>query len=111
MQYALLVYTEPCYHEMLSAEEQDRLVAEFAHLADDPRCLSVARLGSAQTANAVRLAGGRTLVTDGPFADTKEVLGGLCLIEVADLEEALEMAARVPAARFSGGVEVRLVES
>jgi hypothetical protein len=57
----------------------------------------------------VRVVDGRTLMTDGPFADTKEVLGGLCLIEVADLDEAIEFAARIPAARFGGTVEVRPV--
>ncbi len=48
-------------------------------------------------------------MTDGPFADTKEVLGGLCLVEAANLDEAIELAARVPAARFGGAVEVRPV--
>jgi hypothetical protein len=55
------------------------------------------------------MAGGRTLMTDGPFADTKEVLGGLCFIEAANLDEALEMAAGIPAARMGGAVEVRPV--
>jgi hypothetical protein len=62
-----------------------------------------------ETATSVRVAGGRTLVTDGPFADTKEVLGGFCLIEAADLDEAIELAARVPAVRLGGVVEIRPV--
>jgi hypothetical protein len=57
----------------------------------------------------VRVAGGRTLMTDGPFADTKEVLGGLFLLEAANLDEVLELAARVPVTRFGGVVEVRPV--
>ncbi len=48
-------------------------------------------------------------MTDGPFADTKEVLGGIAIIEAANLDEALELAARIPAARYGGGVEVRPV--
>ena len=48
-------------------------------------------------------------MTDGPFADTKEVLGGFCLIEAANLDEAIELAARIPAARLGGAVEVRPV--
>jgi hypothetical protein len=48
-------------------------------------------------------------MTDGPFADTKEVLGGLCLVEAASLDEAVELAARIPAARLGGTVEVRPV--
>lgn len=55
------------------------------------------------------MVGGRTLMTDGPFADTKEVLGGFCLIEAADLDEAIEMASHVPAARLGGAVEIRPV--
>jgi hypothetical protein len=55
------------------------------------------------------VAGGRTLMTDGPFADTKEVLGGLVLIEAANLDEAIEVASRIPVARLGGAVEVRPV--
>lgn len=49
-------------------------------------------------------------MTDGPFADTKEVLGGICLVEAADLDEAIEFATRIPTARLGGGVEIRPVE-
>ena len=83
--------------------------AEYLALADDTRCVAAARLQPVETATSVRVAGGRTLMTDGPFADTKEVLGGLCLIEAADLDEAIELAARIPAARIGGAVEVRPV--
>jgi hypothetical protein len=109
MQYALLIYIEPGYDERLSPDERQTVLAEFAMLTDDPRCVSYARLGSAETATGVREVGGRTLLTDGPFADTKEVLGGFCLIEAADLDEALEVAAGIPAVRLGGGVEVRPV--
>jgi hypothetical protein len=75
----------------------------------DPRIISGAQLQSAETATSVRVVGGRTLMTDGPFADTKEVLGSFALVEAANLDEAIEMAARIPAARFGGVVEVRPV--
>jgi hypothetical protein len=109
MQYALLVYAEPGYEEALSQEERASVFADYAELGEDPRCAAVARLQPAETATVVKVAGGRTLLTDGPFADTKEVLGGLCLFEAADLDEALEVAARIPAARLGGVVEVRPV--
>jgi hypothetical protein len=66
-----------------------------------------ARLRPPHTAATVRVRNGEVLVTDGPFADTKEVFAGYYLIEADDLDGALEVAARVPAARMGGGVEVR----
>jgi hypothetical protein len=109
LQYALLVYAEPDYGEALSEADREAAYADYAALADDVRCVKVAQLQSAETATSVRVAGGRTLVTDGPFADTKEVLGGFCLVEAADLDEAIELAARIPAVRLGGVVEVRPV--
>ncbi|GAA3643122.1 YciI family protein [Nonomuraea antimicrobica] len=109
MQYALLVYDEPGYLDALSDEEREAAYAEYFALADDERYLGGAQLRSAETATSVRVVNGRTLMTDGPFADTKEVLGGFCLIEAADLDEAIELAARIPAARLGGVVEVRPV--
>jgi hypothetical protein len=109
MKYALLIYSEPGLEETLPEDELEVAFAEYAALADDPRSSEVARLQPAETATGVRLVGGRMLLTDGPFADTKEVLGGFCLIEAADLDEVLEIAARIPAARLGGAVEVRPV--
>jgi hypothetical protein len=109
MQYALLIYAEPGYVEALSDAERQAVSAEFAALGDDARCVDAAQLQPVETATCVRVAGGRTLVTDGPFADTKEVLGGVFLMEAANLDEAIELAARIPAARFGGVVEVRPV--
>ncbi|MFD7716328.1 YciI family protein [Streptomyces sp. NPDC059814] len=109
MQYALMIYTEPGQEETLSEEEREAAYAEYLALADDPRCVGAGQLQSAETATSVRVVGGRTLMTDGPFADTKEVLGGFCLIEAADLDEAIELASRVPAARLGGAVEIRPV--
>lgn len=109
MRYALLIYTERGYAETLPEAERDAAYAEYFALAEDDRCVGAAQLASVETATSVRVVGGRTLMTDGPFADTKEVLGGLCLIEAADLDEAIELASRVPAARLGGVVEVRPV--
>ncbi len=108
MQYALLIYPPPG-QEQASDAERAATRAEYRALAGDTRCVAAAGLQPVETATCVRVAGGRTLLTDGPFADTKEVLGGLCLIEAANLDEAIELAARIPAARMGGGVEVRPV--
>ncbi|MBP2703216.1 hypothetical protein JOL79_05300 [Microbispora sp. RL4-1S] len=104
-----MIYIEPAYAEGLTDDEREAGYAEYLALADDPRCVASGQLQPAETATSVRVAGGRTLLTDGPFADTKEVLGGFCLVEAADLDEVIEMAARVPAARAGGVVEIRPV--
>ena len=109
MQYALMIYAEPGYGEALPEAERAAVLAEFAALTDDARCVASAQLQPAETATCVRVAGGRTLMTDGPFADTKEVLGGFVLIEAANLDEAIEVATRIPVARLGGVVEVRPV--
>jgi hypothetical protein len=109
MQYALMIYTELGYEEALPEPEREAAYAEYFALADDARCVRAAQLQPAETATSVRVVGGRTLMTDGPFADTKEVLGGFCLVEAANLDEAIELAARIPAARLGGVVEVRPV--
>ena len=109
MRFALMIYAEPGYHEALSEAERAAASAEFLALANDARCVSTTQLQPAETATCVRVTGGRTLMTDGPFADTKEVLGGVFLIDAANLDEAIELAARIPAARYGGAVEIRPV--
>ena len=74
---------------------------------DDPRVLGGERLQPAETATTVRMAGGELLLTDGPFADTKEIFGGYFLVDAPDLDSVLELAGRIPALRFGGSVEVR----
>lgn len=107
MQYALMIYAEPGYNEGFSDAEREAVTAEFAVLADDARSIAGVQLQPAEMATSVRVVGGKTLMTDGPFADTKEVLGGLYLVEAASLDEAVELAARIPVARLGGIVEVR----
>ncbi len=109
MQFALMIYAEPGYERRLPEAEREELVAEYLALLDDPRCVQAAQLEPVETATCVRAAGGRTLLTDGPFADTKEVLGGLYLVEADSLDDAVDLAARIPAARMGGAVEVRPV--
>jgi hypothetical protein len=109
MQYALMIYAEPGHVEALSDAERDAARAEYLAFADDARHVVGAQLQPVETATCVRVVGGRTLMTDGPFADTKEVLGGFAFIEAANLDEAIELAAHVPAARLGGTVEVRPV--
>jgi hypothetical protein len=109
MQYALMIYAVPGGEEALTEAERADAHAEFLALADDSRAVASARLQPVETATTVRVVGGRTLLTDGPFADTKEVLGGLYLVEADNLDEAIKLAARIPTVRFGGAVEVRPV--
>ena len=109
MRYALLVYPGRALEEVerLSAEERSSLMEEYLAIAREPGVVGSAGLQPPETATTVRVEGGRTLMTDGPFADTKEFLGGLCLLEADNLDVALDLAARIPAARMGGAVEVR----
>ncbi|MBV9466157.1 MAG: hypothetical protein JO169_08580 [Solirubrobacterales bacterium] len=109
MKYALLIYDKPGSHEALADDEREAVYGEYFALRNDPRCTDGAELQAAQTATTVRVDGGKALTTDGPFADTKEVLGGYYVFEAGDLDQAIEFAARIPAARLGGAVEVRPV--
>jgi hypothetical protein len=86
-------------------------VAEYMALMQEPGVFGAEQLQPPESATTVRVEDGRTLTTDGPFADTKEYLGGLYLFEADNLDRALDVAARIPAARMGGAVEIRpLVE-
>jgi hypothetical protein len=78
-------------------------------IAQAPGMVGGDQLHGPESATTVRVHDGETLTTDGPFADTKEVLGGFYLLDAPDLDGAIELAARVPAARMGGSVEVRPV--
>jgi hypothetical protein len=111
MKYAMLIYPEPGSHQGLAEEDAKALTAEYLALRADPRCVGGAHLQPADMATTVRGQGGGNLITDGPYADAKEVLGGYYVLEAADLDAALEFAQRIPAVRLGGAVEVRpLVE-
>jgi hypothetical protein len=110
MQYALLIYNKPGAIEALSPQEQEELGREYWALRAEPGMAGGAGLQSAETATTVRVEDGKILVTDGPFADTKEILAGFFLFEAANLDEATKMAARFPVvARLGGSVEIRPV--
>ncbi len=111
MKYALLIYTDPDSFPALDEEEQRAVSAEYYALREAPTCVGGGQLQPVQTATTVRVQEGRMLTTDGPFAETKEVFAGYYIFELDDLDAALELAGRIPAARMGGSVEVRpLVE-
>jgi hypothetical protein len=111
MRYALLIHERRGSYEGLGEDELQALTGEYLALRDDPRVVDGARLNSIETATSVRVQDGETLVADGPFAETKEVFGGYFLMDADDLDGAIEIAARIPAARMGGVVEIRpLVE-
>ena len=109
MQYALLIYTKPGAQEALGAREHEAVHREYMALRDVPGIVGGAALHPVETATTVRTRDDQLLITDGPFADTKEVFGGFYLLEADDLGRATEIAARIPAVRLGGSVEIRPV--
>ncbi len=111
MQYALLIYTpEPTgdVPQEAVAAEMAQYDAFTAHLRERNAMVGGEALDGVATATTVRVVDGRTVATDGPFAETKETLGGFYLVEAADLDEAIAYAAMIPGAR-NGCIEVRPV--
>jgi hypothetical protein len=93
--------------ERLSEDERTSVYRDYQALNETPGVTPGTQLASPETATTVRVQDGRTLTTDGPFVETKEALGGYLFFEADDLDAAIELAARIPAARFGGAVEVR----
>jgi hypothetical protein len=93
----------------LSEDEQKAVYADYQAINQTPGVTPGLALDSPETATTVRVEDGETLVTDGPFVATKEALGGFLIFEADDLDAAIELAARIPAARMGGGIEVRPV--
>ena len=110
MQYMLLIYSDPTRWENVPDAEREAIMGEYMALAAEMRERNVLVDGSAlqpvESTTAVRVVAGETEVTDGPFAETKEALGGYFLIEAESLDEAIAWAAKIPAAA-QGAVEVR----
>ena len=111
VKYMLQIYGNVTREQVqaMSPEEQKQLYAEWGELNRTPGLTPGAEMDDPATATTVRVDGGQTLTTDGPFVETKEALGGYFLIEADDLDAAIEVAARVPTARRGGAVEVRPV--
>jgi hypothetical protein len=108
--YMLLIYGQPGRWESLSEDEQDAVYERYYALSNDLRAqdklISANELQPTSSATTVRVRDGEAEITDGPFAETKEVLGGYYLIEADSLDEALEWAGRIPSVE-TGSVEVR----
>ena len=109
MKYALLVSDVPSAWEGLSDQEANAIMGEYVAIAQAPGVVGGEQLHPVETATTVRVKDGEALTTDGPFADTKEFLGGFYLLEADDLDAAIQVASRVPAARMGGSVEIRPV--
>lgn len=110
MQYALLIYVNEAEYERRSAEIEKKTTTEYMQLNADlnaaGKLRASERLESVSTATTVRVKDGKVLKTDGPFAETREQLGGFYIVEAKDLDEAVSIAARIPGSHH-GSVEVR----
>jgi hypothetical protein len=110
MKYLLLIYSEEARWAKMTEAESGQVSAEYMKYTKDihrsGHWVAGDALQPTATATSVRLRDGKTLTTDGPFAETREQLGGFYLVEAKDLDEAIALAARIPSARF-GTIEVR----
>jgi hypothetical protein len=110
MKYMLLIHDEESAWAKLSEAERQRIYGEYGQFGQQIKeaghYLAGAQLQPTATATSVRVRDGKRLVTDGPFAETREQLGGYYLVEAKDLDEAISLAARIPGAKH-GSIEVR----
>lgn len=113
MKYMLLIHqgttpTPPSEEwESLSADEKGAISSAYKAISETPGVSPGLQLQPPETATTVRVMDGKTLTTDGPFVEVKEAIGGYLLFEAEDLDAAIELAARIPAARLGGAIEVR----
>ena len=113
MKYLMLIYqgttpTPPSPEwDALPDDEKQAIFADYKALNETPGVTSGEQMQPAETATTVQVAGGKTLTTDGPFVAVKEALGGYFFLEADDLDAAIEVASRVPAARLGGAIEIR----
>ena len=112
MQYLCLIYDDETNWGTLPEDERNAVFDEYGafteSIKESGNYVAGDALQPTSTATTVRIRGGETLVTDGPFAETKEQLGGYYLVEAKDVDEALKIAERIPSARY-GSIEVRPV--
>jgi hypothetical protein len=116
MKYLLLIHQgtaptprDPDAWARLPEDEQRAVFADYRAVNETPGVTPGVQMSEPELATTVRVQDGRTLTTDGPFAETKEALGGYLIFEADDLDAAIALAARIPAARLGGAVEVRPV--
>jgi hypothetical protein len=111
MKYLLQIYDGGASEDVepLSAEEEQAIVDEYLAIGRSPGVIGGEQLRPVETATTVRVEGGKVLLSDGPFVEAKEHLGGYIVVEADELDAALEIAARIPAARMGGAIEVRPV--
>jgi hypothetical protein len=109
MKYVMVIYQGDALEQQsaLSEEEQKQVYADYQGINETPGVTLVPPMGLPEHATTVRVEGGKVLTTDGPFVGMKEAVGGLFILEADDLDGAIEVAARVPAARYGGAVEIR----
>ncbi|HKY66588.1 MAG TPA: YciI family protein [Acidimicrobiales bacterium] len=113
MKYLLLINqgTALEVQEALPPDEKATVWRDYQAVNETPGVTPGVRMASPDSATTVRVEDGRTLTTDGPFVETKEALGGYLFLEADDIDAAIAVAARIPAARYGGAVEIRpLVE-
>ena len=109
MKYALLIYSNDTEWDGLSDDEKNAIYGEYAAVSESPGIVGGSELQGTESATTVRVQNGDALTTDGPFAETKEALGGFFLLDADNIDDAIAVAARIPAARRGGAVEVRPV--
>jgi hypothetical protein len=114
MKYLLLIQQgdaptprDPEAWARLSEDEQNAVYADYQAVNQTPGVSPGVQMESPETATTVRVEDGKTLTTDGPFVATKEALAGYLFFEADDIDAAIELASRIPAARLGGAVEVR----
>ena len=114
MKYMLLIHQgttptprDPEAWASLPEDEQKAVFADYRAINETPGVTPGEQMESPETATTVRVEDGKTLTTDGPFVELKEAVGGYLFYEADDLDAAIELAARIPAARLGGAIEVR----
>ncbi len=110
MRYLLMIYSDPAYYAKATPKEMGELMAGYKvftkEILGSGAMQSAERLQPVETATTVRVRGGKTLVTDGPFAETKEQIGGFYLVEAPDLDAAIAWAKKIPTVKY-GSIEIR----
>jgi hypothetical protein len=109
MKVLALIYGDEASWESASDEQREAAMAQYRAFGEaaNGKILDGAELAPTRAATTVRVRNGETIVTDGPFAETKEILGGVFLIDLPDLDEAIRLASLIPAAKDTGSIEIR----